>query len=121
MSVFAVSCAIENAPPAHNTAISFRRVGSPRAAKTRASASQRSFPFALPLSGDMARDVLELHGPTGGVSAERDETAVRRDVVETGLDHRQHRAVPGSLLQREGHEGRLLLRVVDARLDGVRV
>ncbi len=97
MSVFAVSCAIDKAPPAHSAATCFRRVGSPSAAQTFGSASlertiagrsaqRRPTAFTLPLRGDTTHDVV--HGRSAaGVHAERFQAALRRQLVEAGFNH----------------------------------
>src|SRR5512144_152999 len=104
MSVLAVSCAIENAPPAQITATSLSRVGSPSAAKTAARAaleraiedrpaSRRPVPSALALCADMTRDAFQLRFPPTRVHAERFEAPLRRHAVEAGFDDSQQRAV----------------------------
>src|SRR5487761_1079351 len=107
MSVLAVSCVMEKAPPAHSTTTSFSRVGSPKAAKTLASASldwARVAGVAMPagraltgtafaLRGDMANDVLHLDGPALAVHPKGLQAAARRHFVEAGLDYRQPRRV----------------------------
>src|ERR1700682_2491373 len=132
ISVFAVSCAIENAPPAQSRATSFRRVGSPSAAKTfartsldrttaRRPASRFPAPFALPLRADMAHDVVHLPFPASAVHAERFQATVRGHVVEGAFPHAKQRALAGHVFTRECHERRLLLRVVHGRVDGIRM
>src|SRR5450755_987749 len=116
MSVFAVSCAIENAPPAHSTATSFNRVGSPSAAKMLASALLERMMNGRPVTGlapfippplrraDITRDAVQLCLPAVRVHTEGFQPAMWRHLVEAGLDHGQQRAVAGCVAQREGHE-----------------
>src|SRR5205823_4048935 len=95
-----------------------RRVGSPSAAKTgAASASLRT---ATLRPRDIARDVLGLLGPPLLVHAERLTAARERNAVEPRLDDGElGRAV--LLFQAEFDERRGLGRIVDLRINRVRV
>src|SRR5262245_5622040 len=106
-------------PPALRRVTNRSRVGSPRAAKTGAARRSRaSGSRALDRLGDMPSDGLHLPSPTLVVHAVGLRAASRRDPVEAGLHHLEERAVR-DLLEFEDHQRRGLLRVVDARLDGV--
>ena len=109
---------IESGPREQRRATSSRRVGLPSAAKTGVASAKLD---AAPLRGrDMAFDVLGLFGPSPFVHPERLVAAAGRDPIEAGLGDRQLGAVSGAL-ERELHERRRLLRVVDLRIDGVRM
>src|SRR5690348_13100587 len=115
MLVFAVSCAMEKALPAHRTATSFSRVRSPNAAKVAARASLAT----SALRCDMAGDVLHLDAPAAAVHPESFHAPARRHFVEAGLHYLQHRGVTWRVFERESHECRLLFAVIDGWVDGV--
>src|SRR6185503_8880570 len=94
------------------------RVSSPNAANSGA-ASRTGGPAAV-LALDMAADVANLRGPPVVIHAERLGTPVGGDLIEAGLDEREQRPIRG-LLEAELDECRRLLRVIDGRVDGVRV
>src|SRR3954469_117836 len=88
-----VSCVIDIPPPAHSAAMRSNRVSSPRAANTGAALRSAVDLRAPGLGGsDMLRDVLQLDLPALGVTPERLQTPIRRDLIEAGLDHRQQSA-----------------------------
>src|SRR4051794_20296602 len=94
------------------------RVSSPSAAKS--GAASRTWATANALDRDMLLDVLELTGPAAFVHAERFVAPVRRQLVEARLGDGEQRAFL-RLVEPELDERHRLLRVVDLRIDRVRM
>ena len=79
----------------------------------------RPAPCPLPLRADIARHVVQLRLPAAAVHAERFQAPLRGHLVEARFDHLEQRGAAGRVVQREGDQGRLLLAVVDCRVDRV--
>src|SRR5262249_30565865 len=123
ISVPDVSCAIDNAPPAHRTAMRRRRVSSPSAAKTGADFRSDDFFgdsfFKRALCrGDMFLDVFHLLVPASAVHPKSFQTARRRDTVYPRFDDGYQCAV-SDFLQLEFYQRGRFFRIVDRRINRV--
>src|ERR1700731_4204765 len=120
-----VSCAIDIAPPAHNTAMRRNRVSSPSAANTGAafrSAGVFDEAAFAPALGrfDMLLDVFHLYLPPFAIHPENLQTTRDGYVVDARLDYSQQRT-PHRILQLELHQRSGLARIVYLRVDRIRM
>src|SRR4051812_23652711 len=117
-SDFALSCVIDPGPPDESLTIRRKRVSSPRAAKSGAASRTRGAAATLLL--DILADVLDLRRPPAAVHLERLRAAPLGDLVESGLDDGELRAIRG-ILEVELDERGGLLRIVDVGIHCARV
>src|SRR2546421_9903294 len=110
---------MERGPPPDSVVTSDRRVSSPSAANTAACCRRFATPGSWPARG-RSLDVLPLRRPAAVVHAERLRTALGRHLVEAGRGEQQQRPGRGLLQAKLDQRGRRL-RVVDLRIDAVRV